>query len=51
MAEEMLKRVAEDIWLNYFNEYLLAHGVISDRQYQRMCEQLAARRQKLKIKY
>ena len=51
MAEEMLKRVAEDIWLNYFNDYLYTRGVITDRQYQRMTEQLAARRQKLRIRY
>ena len=51
MADEMLKRVAEDIWLSYFNDYLYTRGVITDRQYQRMTEQLAARRQKLRIRY
>ena len=51
MAEEMIKKVAEDIWLDYFNEYLYTHGVISGQQYRRMCEQLAARRQKMKIRY
>ena len=30
-ADELEKRVAEDIWLNYFNKYLYEHGTISDK--------------------
>ena len=27
------KSLAENIWLNYFNKYLLQHGVITEREY------------------
>ena len=45
--EEREKRMAEDIWLNYFNRYLFEHGTISEKEYKRMTEKIAAR--KLKI--
>ena len=31
--EEREKRMAEDIWLNYFNRYLFEHGTISEKEY------------------
>ena len=30
--EEREKRMAEDIWLNYFNRYLFEHGTISEKE-------------------
>ena len=42
--EEREKRMAEDIWLNYFNRYLLEHGTISEKEYKRMTEKIAARK-------
>ena len=36
--EEREKRMAEDIWLNYFNRYLFEHGTISEKEYKRMTE-------------
>ncbi|MGM9684005.1 MAG: hypothetical protein ACI3XQ_10460 [Eubacteriales bacterium] len=45
--EEREKRMAEDIWLNYFNRYLFECGTISEKEYKRMTEKIAAR--KLKI--
>ena len=38
------KRMAEDIWLNYFNNYLYEHGTISEKEYKRMVEMIATRR-------
>ncbi len=46
--EEREKRMAEDIWLNYFNRYLFECGTISEKEYKRMTEKIAAR--KLKVK-
>ena len=34
--EEREKRMAEDIWLNYFNRYLFEHGTISEKEYKRI---------------
>lgn len=42
-ATEPERRVAEDIWLNYFNSYLLHQGVISSKEYARMSELIATR--------
>ena len=42
--EEREKRMAEDVWLNYFNRCLLEHGTISEKEYQRMTEKIAARK-------
>ena len=44
--EEREKRMAEDIWLNYFNRYLFEHGTISEREYKKMTEMIAARNDK-----
>lgn len=29
-AEMEKKKVAEEVWLNYFNEYLFKHGMIDE---------------------
>ena len=44
--EEREKRMAEDIWLNYFNRYLFEHGTISEKEYKRMTEKIAIRKAK-----
>jgi len=41
--EERETRMAEDIWLNYFNQYLYEHGTITEKEYNRMTEKIAAR--------
>ena len=46
-AEERERRVAEDIWLNYFNRYLWECGTISETEYKKMTEKIATRRAKL----
>ena len=37
------KRVAEGVWLDYFNRYLLENGVITEREYAQMSEKIAER--------
>lgn len=44
--EEREKRMAEDIWLNYFNRYLYESKTISEKEYKRMTEKIAARKAK-----
>ena len=44
--EEREKRMAEDIWLNYFNCYLYESNTISEKEYKRMTEKIAARKAK-----
>lgn len=44
--EEREKRMAEDIWLNYFNRYLFEHGTISEKEYNKMTELIAIRKSK-----
>ena len=46
-SEEREKRMAEDIWLNYFNRYLFEDGTISEKEYKRMTEIIALRKTKL----
>lgn len=46
-AEERERRMAEDIWLNYFNRYLCECGTISETEYKKMTEKIAMRRTKL----
>ena len=48
--EELEKRSAEDIWLNYFNRYLFEHGQISEKEYKQMTEKIAARRKNISLK-
>lgn len=38
------KRMAEEIWLMYFNNYLYEHGVISEKDRNRMVGQIANRK-------
>ena len=35
--------MAETLWLNYFNRYLLANRVISEKEYAQMNEKIAKR--------
>lgn len=44
--EEREKHVAEDIWLNYFNRYLFEHGTISEKEYKKMTEKIAMRKER-----
>ena len=44
--EEREKRMAEDIWLNYFNRYLYESNTISEKEYKRMTEKIAARKER-----
>ena len=44
--EEREKRMAEDIWLNYFNRYLFENGTISEKEYKKMTELIAKRKTK-----
>ena len=36
------KRVAEQLWLEYFNNYLFEHGVITEKERNRMVFAIAA---------
>ncbi len=45
--ERQETRFAEDVWLNYFNRYLFECGTISEQEYKKMTEKIAARRAKL----
>ena len=42
--EERERRMAEDLWLNYFNRYLFEGGIISEKEYKRMTEKIAVRK-------
>lgn len=46
LTEEREKRMAEAIWLNYFNRYLFEHGTISEKEYKKMAELIAIRKEK-----
>lgn len=41
--EEREKRMAESLWLNYFNRYLYEHGTITENEYKKMTEKIAIR--------
>ncbi len=45
--EKLEVRFAEDVWLNYFNRYLFEHGTISEKEYKKMTEKIAARKTNL----
>ncbi len=47
LDDEREKRMAEDIWLNYFNRYLFETGTISEKEYKKMTEKIATRKAKL----
>lgn len=34
----------EEIWLTYYNDYLLSRGVLTERQHARLCRDIALRR-------
>ena len=47
------KRVAEQLWLEYFNNYLFEHGVITEKERNRMVSEINAyqtRRQQMTSK-
>lgn len=46
-AEERERRFAEDVWLNYFNQYLWENGAISESEYKKMTEKIVMRKAKL----
>ena len=33
--------MAEEIWLNYYNNYLYEHQVITEKEHTRMCNEIA----------
>lgn len=39
-------RMAEDLWLNYFNRYLFENGTINEKEYKKMTEKIAERKAK-----
>lgn len=41
--ERLEKAFAERAWLDYFNRYLYAHQIISEREYKLMVEKIAKR--------
>ena len=43
---ERERRMAEEIWLNYLNRYLLEHGVISEKEFSRMTELILKQKSK-----
>jgi hypothetical protein len=48
LANEMFeKKFAENVWLNYFNQYLYENGVISEKEYKKMTENIAIRNDRI----
>ena len=47
LDDEREKRMAEDIWLNYFNRYLFETGTISGKEYKKMTEKITTRKARL----
>ena len=47
LCDDSEKRMAEDLWLNYFNRYLFESGTISEKEYKKMTEKIAIRKAKL----
>ena len=47
LDDELEKRMAEDIWLNYFNRYLFETGTISEKEYKKMTEKITTRKARL----
>lgn len=43
-ANELERRMAEDLWLNYFNRYLFENGTISEKEYKKMTEKIVERK-------
>ena len=42
-AEVREIKAAEDIWLNYFNQYLFECGTITEREYRQMIQKISER--------
>ena len=47
LDEEREIRLSEDLWLNYFNQYLFENGTITEKEYKKMIEKIANRKAKL----
>ncbi len=47
LDDEREKRMAEDIWLNYFNRYLFETGTISEKEYKKMTEKITTKKARL----
>ena len=45
--EKIEQRFVQDVWLNYFNQYLFEHGTISEKEYKKMTEKIAMRKSSL----
>ena len=45
--KEREAKFAEQAWLNYFNRRLYEQGVITEKEYKKMVEKIAARKSKL----
>ena len=41
------RRVAEDLWLSYFNRYLYEHGVITEQERNKMVVKIAERKHRV----
>ena len=50
LDDSLEKKLAEDIWLNYFNRYLFEQNAISEKEYKKMTEKIAMRKVKLSNK-
>ena len=46
LDEEREIRLSEDLWLNYFNQYLFENGTITEKEYKKMVEKIANRKAK-----
>jgi len=42
-SERLEQKFSKEAWLRYFNGYLLKSGTISQKEYERMVEKIAAR--------
>ena len=47
LGEERERLLSEDLWLNYFNQYLFENGTITEKEYKKMVEKIANRKAKL----
>lgn len=47
LDDERERRMAEDIWLNYFNRYLFETGTVSEKEYKKMTEKITTRKARL----
>ena len=47
-SKEIVRIVSGEIWLNYFNDYLLKEGVITERMYWKMFVRILHRTAQMK---